>query len=99
MPRPVLCSQYLVLMLLSAGPLKVSDQTFFHGGMPAWVAEQLRPVRTMKTPSPAMSSRGERAAPVRSLASHGRLPGPAPTGLPHRWPAQILAASIRADGA
>src|ERR1700722_4655080 len=82
MPRPLSYRQYLVSRLPPGGPLKVSDQTIFHGRTPAWVAEQLRQARTMKAPSPPASSRGERAAPVRSLASYRRRPGPASTGLP-----------------
>src|ERR1039458_6936600 len=71
-PWPVLYSQYLVLTPESAGPLKLSDQVTFHGGVGFPGAdEQLTTPRTMSMLSPAMSSLGRNEARVCSLASYG----------------------------
>jgi hypothetical protein len=82
-PWLALYAQYWVLTPVLAGPLKESVQTCFQAGAPfpcfPWVAppccpaadEQLSPARTMSMPSPAISSRDQREACVRSLASYG----------------------------
>lgn len=83
-PWPVLNSQSLVLTLLFTGPLKLSDQTCFHG-TPGWAGlvvlagvvladgvsaddEQPRLTKTASVPSPAASRRNRCEPPVCSPA-------------------------------
>jgi hypothetical protein len=74
-PLPVLKSQYLVLTLLSAGPVKLSAQICFHAGVTTFAdpLEQLVLARTAITPSPAASHRYRFEERVRSLAPQHRI--------------------------
>ena len=95
-PRPVLYSQYLGLTPESAWPLKVSVQASFQAGVefPCSAAdEQLRPARTMRLLSPAMNSRDQSEARVRSLASYGLSARTAVRRHIPGHPARILAVS------
>ncbi len=103
-PWPVLNSQSLVLTLLFAGPLKLSDQTCFHGtpGVVGLVVlagvvltdavsaddEQPRMAKTASVLSPAASRRNRCEPPVRSPAPSA---GRLPGPINRRHVGQILA--------